>query len=81
MLIIFTSWLKTAFSTMKQNSLDHILVTSHVQHLLHSSIQCQYSQTIVVITTVTAQLSLLDCLPPPFTDCSEWTGIYTDIGF
>ena len=49
---------------MKQNKLKHILVTSQVQHLLQSGIQCPYSQTIAVISTVTAQLSLLECLTP-----------------
>ena len=48
---------------MKQNKLMSPLVRSHVQHLLWSSKLCQYSQTIVFISTVTAQLSLHDCLP------------------
>ena len=49
---------------MKQNKTEHFLVTSQVQHLLQLSIQCKYSQSIVVISTVTAQLSLFDCLSP-----------------
>ena len=48
---------------LKQSKLEHFLVTNKVQHILPSSIQCQYSQTIMVISTVTAQLFLLDCLP------------------
>ena len=40
------------------------LVTSQVQHLLLSSIQYQYSQTIVIASNVTAQVYLLGCLPP-----------------
>ena len=49
---------------LKQNKLDPFLVTSQVQHLLLLSIQCQYSQTIVVASTVTSKLSLLSCVPP-----------------
>ena len=41
------------------------LVNSLVQHLLWSSIQCLYSQTAVLVPTVTAQLFLPDCLPTP----------------
>ena len=52
------------FLYWKQNKLEPFVVTNQVQHLLLSSIQSQYSQTIVVISTVTTQLSLLGCLPP-----------------
>ena len=38
-------------------------MTSQDQHLFQSSKQCQDSQTIALVSTVTAQLSLLDCLP------------------
>ena len=48
---------------LKQNKHEPFLGTRQVQHLLLSSIQCHYSQTVVVALTVTAQLPLLGCLP------------------
>ena len=49
---------------LKQNKLKAFLVMSQGQHLSRSSILCQYSQTIVVVSTVTTQLPLIGCLPP-----------------
>ena len=49
--------------------------------LLQSSIQCLYSQTIALVSAVTAQLFLHVCLPTLAPDCSECTSIYTDKGF
>ena len=49
---------------MKQNKLRHFSITSQVQYSVQSSTQCQNSQTIVVISTVTAQSSLLNCFSP-----------------
>ena len=43
---------------------DALLVTTQGQHLLLSGIQCQYNQTVVFVSTVTAHLSLLGCLSP-----------------
>ena len=42
---------------LKQNKLEHFLLTSQVKHSLQSSIQCQYSQTIVVISTAEALIN------------------------
>ena len=61
---------------LKQNKLEPFLGTSQDHHLLWSGIKCQYSQTIVVVSTLTAQLSLLDYLPPLPLDYSEWTVFY-----
>ena len=49
---------------MKQNEHEPFFSNKPTyKHLLMSSIQYQYSQTIVIVSTVTAQLSLLGCLP------------------
>ena len=47
---------------LKRNKHDPILVTRQVQHLLLSSIYCQYSENIVVGSTVTVKLPLFSCL-------------------
>ena len=49
-------------NTNETGSKHKPFLTRQVQHLLLSSIQCQYSQTIVVASTVTAKFSLLGCL-------------------
>ena len=48
---------------LKQNKFEAFLIRSQVQYFLWSSIQVQSIQTILIISTVTAQLSILDCLP------------------
>ena len=49
---------------LKLNKIEPFLVTSQAQHLLWSNMQCQYGLTILVVSTVNAQLSLLDRLTP-----------------
>ena len=39
---------------MKQNKLEPFLATSQVKHQLQLGLQCLYSQTIVLVSTVTA---------------------------
>ena len=66
---------------MKQNKHEPFLVNSQVQQFVLSSIQCQYSQVVVIVFNVTVQLSILGCLPPLLLTVQNGHGTYTDRGF